>query len=218
MKEKILAGLTIPVTLGLASIALFWSPAAALDPGVAVMTASNGLFNIDTFSVNGTIASLVYTQSVPYILTGNWSLDVSSANVTAFHANINALKSDGSDSQSFRLANFVAGPNSIMTNRTDGSKVISGYIDIANSNQLFHRIPVTLTIAKFRAMSIVLGDALPGILVASQPIYGTVEQQNSLTRTSAVSSPLLPEGNGAAITNNATPPIGLPQLPNPFLR
>src|SRR5262249_37665200 len=147
---------------------------AAFDPGVGIMIASNNIFQSNNYSLTGAIASLSYSSDVPYILSGNWSMSVESSNVTNFQANISELKADGFDSQKILLINFVS-HNTPTANRSS-SHMFTGSLDIVGSNQSKQNVPAIITIENFKAINIVLGYTAAGSLLASQPIYGTVDQ------------------------------------------
>jgi hypothetical protein len=210
--------LTVTILLGCAIGAFYGRGAHATpsDPGVALTQASDNVFQASTFSLSGPITSLVYNESVTWILQGNWTLNVDNGNVTSFNANITALSDDGQRSLSFQLTNFTARTELTQSHR--GTLYSFGTMDInSNATNMEQSIPANVNIANMKVITIILTPSGAGSIFSGQPIYGTSNIPQTTTAQTA-SSPMLPEENGAAQLRNVTPGVGTPGFSNPFIK
>jgi hypothetical protein len=180
---------------------------ASLNPGNEIMTASNNVFQSDTFSANGSIGSTASNGTA--IVTGTWSIDVKDGNVTAFSANLVMISVNGTGYHTIQLANLTA---SKVTLETNGTAVINGTLDAGmNDTGRWTGVDATILLPKLRAISITLGGEA-GDHFGGQPIYGIANPPED-TITSAANK-MLTEGSG--VIGNFTEKFRLPELPNPF--
>jgi len=200
--------LLVPV-MGALLLGLMYAPSvrASLNPGNEIMTASNNVFQSDTFSAAGSIGSFV--QSGPAIVTGRWNLDVQDGNVTAFSANLTMINANGTGYHTIQLANLTAAKVTVEDN---GTAVIKGRLDVGmNNTGKWSGVDATISLPKLRAVNITLGQQA-GTHFGNQPIYGIADPpQETVT---AAAKNLLAEGSG--VFGNFSEKFRLPQLPNPF--
>lgn len=200
------------VAVGILTAGLIYghSSAAASDPGVAITQASDNVFQASTFSLSGPITSLVYNQSITWILQGNWTMSVNNGNVTSFNANITALSDDGTKSLSFQLANFTATTKLTQSHR--GTLYSFGTIDVNyNGTATEQSVPANVNIANMKVITIILTPSTTGSIFSGQPIYGTAIVPST---TQVASSSTIPEANGAVQLRNITPGLGMPGFSN----
>ena len=77
---------------------------ASLNPGNEITTASNSIFQSDTFSAAGAIGSLAGDKRDPAIITGKWSLDVQDGAVAGFSTNLTMVNASGRDYRTVELS------------------------------------------------------------------------------------------------------------------
>jgi hypothetical protein len=207
------AALILPLAAALVLGSSFYSPAvqASLNPGNTIMTASDHVFQTDTFSLSGLVGSTLAAAGGQQIVTGSWSLSVENGNVTSFSADLAMVSANGTGYRTMQLTNLTS--NSV-TMEANGTALVSGTVDvvIVNGTAKIEGAKIDISIAKLRAFKMVL-DVED---LAGQPVYGiaadpAVEEETNV----AANNNLLTEGSSMA-SNNITSKFRLPQLPNPF--
>lgn len=231
--------LLVPLVSAFLLGSLYGPAVQALNPGNAIMTASDQTFQSDTFSLMGSIGSLIQSDAatavdddnggsanattiptsastVVSVVTGAWALDVQDGNVTGFLADMSMINTDGSSYQTIQLSNLTSSSVEMLQN---GTARITGTVSVAVNGTAPGTIdPITVSVAKLRAITIEIGDPANSTGVfAGQPLYGIVDQPELQAAS------LLPteeeetgEGPSGLLPENLTNKFQLPQLPNPF--
>jgi hypothetical protein len=116
-------------------------------------------------------------SSAPFLVGGDWMLDVESGNVTDFRANFTMVRTDGSEHHSHDITNFKVGNNTQFQLDPKGKTTINGTADIAvNGTSQWPGIDTTITIEKARILTIQPEEEQAKQHFMGQPIYGIVLQ------------------------------------------
>jgi hypothetical protein len=201
--------LLIPV-IAASILGFFYGPAVlALNPGNEIMTASDHTFQSDTFSLTGTIGSLVTSSSPqePYIVTGAWALDVAAANASGFLADLEIINVNGSHYHTIQLANLTSNDIELHDN---GTTTITGAVNVFRNETDSIPADASITVTKLKTIKIVLDTANPADVFSGQPIYGIADQPQLETVSAMV------EQESGFGLDNITEKFQLPELPNPF--
>ena len=205
----------VPVTILLVPVVaafllgFIYGPAVqALNPGNEIMTASDHIFQSDTFSLTGSVGSLVASENEqePYIVTGSWALDVQGGNATVFLADLSVINANGSGYQTVQLSNLTSNRVELHEN---GTATITGIVNVTLNGTDSSLADATITVVKLKAVKIVV-DSNTTSALSDQPIYGMADQPELET-----ASIMTEEETGFGL-NNITEKMRLPQLPNPF--
>ena len=201
--------LFVPVVAAFLLGPLYGPTVQALIPGNTIMTASDHTFQADTFSLIGSVGSLLSSpiEEVPYIVTGAWGLDVQNGNVTNFLADLSMISADGSGYRTVSLSNMTSDQVELHEN---GTATITGTLYLAINGTDAVPADAAISIAKLRAITMVIDSANVTGTFAGQPLYGIVDQPE----LQAASIPT-DEETGLGL-NNITEKLVLPELPNPF--
>jgi hypothetical protein len=116
-------------------------------------------------------------QEAPYILGGNWNLDVESGNVTDFTANFMMVHTDGTGYHTHNITNFSVGNATVQI--VEGLETtISGNADIyTNGTNRWPGTETTMTLTQNGAvMTIMPAAADTDNHFQGQPIYGIVSE------------------------------------------
>lgn len=205
----------VPVTILLVPVVaafllgFVYGPAVqALNPGNEIMTASDHIFQSDTFSLTGSIGSLVASsdEQEPYIVTGSWALDVQGGNATGFLADLSVINANGSGYQTFHLSNLASDRLEL---RENGTATITGTLNVTVNGTDSSLADATITVVELKAVKIVV-DSNSTYAFSGQPIYGIADRPELET-----ASIMTEEETGFGL-DNITENMRLPQLPNPF--
>ena len=200
--------LLVPVVAAFLIGSTYGPTVQALNPGNEIMTASDHIFQSDTFSLTGSIGSLVAPSNgqEPYIVTGSWALDVQAGNATGFLANLSMINANGSGYQTVQLSNLTSGSVELHEN---GTAAIAGTISVTVNGTDSSLADATITIVKLKAVKIIV-DTNTTDALSRQPIYGIADQPELETAS------IMTEQETGFGLNNITEKLRLPQLPNPF--
>jgi hypothetical protein len=115
-------------------------------------------------------------QESPYILGGNWNLNVQGGNVTNFAANFIMVHTDGSEYHTHNITNFNAG-NATVQLVQGQETMMSGSADIyTNGTNRWPGVETTLTLTpNGTVMTIMPAAEETDNHFQGQPIYGIVE-------------------------------------------
>jgi hypothetical protein len=167
-----------------------------------------------TATANNTAQSGNMTQtasSSPFLVGGDWMLDVSSGNITSFNANFTMVRTDGSEHHSIDITNFKVGNNTQFQLDPEGETNINGTADFAvNGTSKWPGIDTTITIEKARILTIEPQEHEAKEHFQDQPIYGIVLQATGENGTTIAES--APAGgnktqNGGGFLENLTKPF-----------
>ncbi|HKU49229.1 MAG TPA: hypothetical protein VJP79_04715, partial [Nitrososphaera sp.] len=163
--------LLVPLVSAFLLGSLYGPAVQALNPGNAIMTASDQTFQSDTFSLMGSIGSLIQSDAatavdddnggsanattiptsastVVSVVTGAWALDVQDGNVTGFLADMSMINTDGSSYQTIQLSNLTSSSVEMLQN---GTARITGTVSVAvNGTAPGTTDSITISVAKLR--------------------------------------------------------------------
>lgn len=123
-------------------------------------------------------------SSSPYLVGGDWTLDVDSGNVTNFRANFTMVRTDGSEHHSHDITNFRVGNNTQFQLDPAGKTTINGTADIAvNGTSKWPGVDTAITIEKARILTIEPQEQEAKKHFQDQPIYGIVLQATGANGT-----------------------------------
>ena len=129
-------------------------------------------------------------QEPPYILGGDWNIDVQDGNVTGFTANFLMVHTDGTGYHSHDITNFSIGNNTVALTLGQESS-INGTADISvNGTNQWPGVDTTLTFTP-TATVLTINPESEGTSnhFQGQPIYGIVQQATGENDTTIVQAP-----------------------------
>jgi hypothetical protein len=126
-------------------------------------------------------------QQSPYILGGNWNLNVQGGNVTDFTANIMMVHTDGSGFHTHNITNFNAGNSTVQLVQGQETS-ISGSADVyTNGTIKWPGVQTTLTLTPNATVMTIMPTAdETDNHFQGQPIYGIVSQMSGENGTMLV--------------------------------
>jgi len=117
------------------------------------------------------------SSSSPFLVGGDWILDVENGNVTNFKTNFTMVRTDGSEHHSHDITNFKLGNNTQFQLDPRSTSTINGTADYAvNGTSTWPGSDTTITIEKARILSIQPDEQEVRDHFQGQPIYGIVLQ------------------------------------------
>jgi hypothetical protein len=116
-------------------------------------------------------------QESPYILGGNWNLNVQGGNVTDFTANIMMVHTDGTGFHTHNITNFNVGTNTVQLVQGQETSM-NGTADVyTNGTIKWPGVDTTLTLSQNGAVMTIMPAAEDtDNHFQGQPIYGIVSQ------------------------------------------
>src|SRR3989449_390401 len=111
----------------------------------------------------------------PYILSGDWNLDVRDGNVTDFAANFTMVHIDGTSRHTHDLSNFVQSNSTTIDNSASGTSYIFGTVDVAADGENKWTKVDTLIMEKNNVVIISLASEDTEDHFMGAPIYGIVD-------------------------------------------
>jgi hypothetical protein len=152
------------------------------------------------------------SSSSPYLVGGDWTLDVDSGNVTNFRANFTMVRTDGSEHHSHDITNFKVGNNTNYQLDPEGKTTINGTADIAvNGTTKWPGVDTIITIDKAKILTIEPQEEDAKQHFQGQPIYGIVLRatgENGTTITqSAPAGGNQTQQEGGSILDPLTKPL-----------
>jgi hypothetical protein len=125
-------------------------------------------------STNNTTTAAQNETGQPYIIAGDWNLDVNSGNVTDFKANFTMVHTDGTGRHTHDVSNFQANSGGTVQLAKDGTTFIFGTSDVmVNGTTKWTGVDTLIVIEKMSAVSIALSTVDDHFM--GQPIYGVVD-------------------------------------------
>jgi hypothetical protein len=151
----------------------------------------------------------------PYVLGGNWNLNVQGGNVTDFAANFVMVHQDGTGYHTHNITDFSAGNKSVQLIQGQPTS-INGTADISvNGTTKWPGVDTTLTFTNNAAVMTINPDAEDtDNHFGGQPIYGIVNQVTGengtqIVQTTSAASPAQAEAQGGNQTEGGNPLGGL---------
>ncbi len=191
---------------------------ATISNATSAATAGNkttGTANATTtgpsLSTNATTAA--QPPGLPYILSGNWSIDVKNGQVANFMASFTMVHTDGSGRHTHDVTNFKSASGSTITLNPTGTTYIFGKADVSLNGQVkWAGANALITIEHINASSLSFASSDTDNHFKEQPIYGVVnslkdQNGNELVKTAAPTGvTTTPTANVTAPTANVTAP------------
>ena len=150
--------------------------------------------------MNDTSTAAEEETELPYIVSGDWSLDVQDGSVSDFAANFTMVHTDGTSRHTHDVSNFQASNGSAVQLEEDGVTFIFGTSDIAtNGSSGWTGVDTLIVIENSNAVSLTFStedDHFKG-----QPLFGVVdsltdEQGNEMIQTTESAQ----EGNSTGVS------------------
>jgi hypothetical protein len=133
---------------------------------------------------------------IPYVLSGDWSIDVQDGNVSSFEASFDMVHTDGTMRHMHELTNFQASNFTSIELSDDGSAFIFGTVDVmTNGEEAWTGASVLVMIENYNVVTIALDSETTEGHFHGQPIYGITDsftdengQEQIQTQTSSAGS------------------------------
>jgi len=141
------------------------------------MTDTGNMTSMDnmTSTSNETSAS-AKEMKLPYIVAGNWHLDVEDDSVSDFAANFTMVHTDGTGRHMHEMSNFVSSNSSTIDTSGEGSSFIFGTVDVATNGEMaWTGADALIIIEKNNVVSISLATEGTEYHFGGQLIHGIVE-------------------------------------------
>jgi hypothetical protein len=189
-KRTALAGVGIGTLLIASSLMLSVGVPANQQSVVAQQQQSENATTIanttttDTFKGKGLITGSIQegsgtnqSSSNPYLVAGQWRIDVGSGNVTDFGANFTMVRTDGSEHHAHDITNFKLGNNTSFQLDPTAKSTINGTADYTvNGTSKWPGTDTIITIEKARILTIQPNENEAKQHFQTQPIYGIVTE------------------------------------------
>jgi|GEM_PF-2783047 len=127
------------------------------------------------------------SSSTPFLVGGDWNINVESGNVTDFRANFTMVRTDATEHHSMLFTNFRTGNATDFVLDPAGRTTINGTADVAvNGTMTWPGIDTTFTIEKARVITIQPEEQEVKQHFQDQPIYGIVLRATGANGTTIV--------------------------------
>lgn len=112
----------------------------------------------------------------PYVLSGNWSLDVQNGSVNDFTATFTMVHIDGTGRHTHDMSNFQANNTTTVQLDESGSTFVFGTVDVAvNGTEQWTDVGMQMILDRMNVMSIWLATKSTDNHFKEQPIFGIVD-------------------------------------------
>jgi hypothetical protein len=141
------------------------------------LTSSSNMTDVDnTTSTETSTSTAAEEMEPPYVLAGDWNLDVEDGSVSDFAANFTMVHIDGTERHTHELSNFVSSNSSTIDTSEEGTSFIFGTVDVATDGEsAWTSVDALLIIEKNNVLSISLATEDTDDHFQGQPIYGVVD-------------------------------------------
>jgi hypothetical protein len=174
---------------------------------IGTNTTTSSMDNTTSSSSSGA-TSTASQMNQPYILSGDWSLDVKDGTVSNLKANWTMVHLDGTGRHTHEVSNFQSANGSMVQLLQNGTTVIFGTADVmSNGSPKWTGVDAVITIDNNNMASVSFASEKTDDHFHGQPIYGVVD---SLTENGKemIQAPggTMTSGNatGGNMTGNAT--------------
>jgi hypothetical protein len=140
----------------------------------------------------------------PYVLAGDWNLDVQDGNASEFAANFTMVHTDGTMRHTHDLSNFVSSNSTTSTIDIsgNGTSFIFGTVDVATDGQpKWTGVDTVILIDKNNVISLSLASEDTDDHFGGQPIYGIVDSMTDENGNELIETGTATAGN---VTSGAT--------------
>ena len=145
---------------------------------IGTNTTTSSMDNTTSSSSSGA-TSTASQMNQPYILSGDWSLDVKDGTVSNLKANWTMVHLDGTGRHTHEVSNFHSANGSAIQLQQNGTTIIFGTADVmSNGSPKWTGASTVITIDSNNVASISFASEQTDNHFQGQPIYGVV---NSLT-------------------------------------
>jgi hypothetical protein len=141
-------------------------------------------------ATNATAPAPVPAESLlPYILGGDWSMNVNNGNVTNFDSNFTMVHTDGTEKHTHEITSFVSNPDNapFQPNNNETALVLGKSNIQTNGSPKWNDVDTTIILDKLSTVSIIVDSNATDNHFKNQPIYGIVtspaSQSNATTPT-----------------------------------
>jgi hypothetical protein len=151
-------------------------------------------------------------MELPYVLAGDWTLEVQDGSVSDFAANLTMVHVDGTGRHTHDLSNFVSSNSTTIDISGNGTSFIFGTVDVASDGEPeWTGVDALVIIEKNNVISISLASEDTEDHFMGQPIYGIIdsmtdESGNEMIETSTSATGNVTDGamGGNTTGGNAT--------------
>lgn len=151
-------------------------------------------------------------MELPYVLAGDWTLEVQDGSVSDFAANFTMVHVDGTGRHTHDLSNFVSSNSTTIDISGNGTSFIFGTVDVASDGEpKWTGADALVIIEKNNVISISLSSEDTEDHFMGQPIYGIIdsmtdESGNEMIETSTSATGNVTDGamGGNTTGGNAT--------------
>jgi len=143
----------------------------------------------------------------PYILAGDWNLDVQDGNVSEFAATFTMVHTDGTERHTHDLSNFVSSNSTTIDISGNGTSFIFGTVDVATDGEpKWTGVDALITIENNNVITLSLATEDTEDHFGGQPIYGIVDSLTDENGNELIEGGTAPAGNatGGAAGGNQT--------------
>jgi hypothetical protein len=135
----------------------------------------------------------------PYVLSGDWSLDVQGGTVSDFKANFTMVHIDGTMRHTHEVSNFKSANGSTVQLEQNGTTIIFGTADVSkDGSPKWTGVDAVITIDKLNVASISFASEDTDDHFHGQPIYGVVDSLTDENGNEMV------QAGGTTTSGNAT--------------
>ena len=171
------------------------------------MTSTDNMTSTMNETSTSNETSTAEEMELPYVLSGDWNLEVQDGSVSDFAANFTMVHVDGTERHTHDLSNFVSSNSTTIDISGNGTSFIFGIVDVATDGQpKWTGADALVIIEKNNVISISLATEDTEDHFGGQPIYGIIdsmtdENGNEMIETGASASGNVTDG---ALGGNTT--------------
>jgi hypothetical protein len=176
------------------------------------MTSTDNMTSTMNETSTSNETSTAEEMELPYVLAGDWTLEVQDGSVSDFAANFTMVHVDGTGRHTHELSNFVSSNSTTIDISGNGTSFIFGTVDVASDGEpKWTGADALVIIEKNNVISISLATEDTEDHFMGQPIYGIIdsmtdESGNEMIETGASAAGNVTDGamGGNTTGGNAT--------------
>ena len=140
------------------------------------MTSMNNMTSTMNETSTSNDTSVAEEMELPYVLAGDWTLEVQDGSVSDFAANFTMVHVDGTGRHTHELSNFVSSNSTTIDISGNGTSFIFGTVDVASDGEpKWTGADALVIIEKNNVISISLATEDTEDHFMGQPIYGIID-------------------------------------------